>query len=134
MENQIKLVKLGLATGLVSKRNNSQFNIKNFSSYFINNQSTADKIRILIRSGVYDIRKPDIESKIREDWYQSPSAITPTKIMKEELKVFNRMHKPTIIDQPMIFNKQFVSKVKKMFEQRRKEQRKQCKKRASVKI
>ena len=133
MENQIKLVKLGLNTGLISKRSSPTFNYNNFSSYFTKDQSTAEKIRVLIRAGVYDIRRPDTESKIREDWYKSPSASTPGKIVKEELKLFNKAHKDSKIKQPIVFNRKAVTQIKKMFQQRKKEQRKSCKPAASVK-
>ena len=133
MENQIKLIKLGLNTGMISKRSSPGFNYNNFSTYFTKDQSIDDKIRVLIRAGVYDIRRPDTESKIREDWYKSPSASTPTRIVKEELRIFNKTHKGPKVKQPIVFNKKAVSQIKKMFEHRRKEQRKTCKQRASVK-
>lgn len=131
MEEQIKHMKLGLSSGLLSKRNSPSFNTNNFDTYFSKDQSTVDKIRVLIRAGVYDLRKPNIEEKIREDWYKSPSATTPTRIVKEELKMFNKSLKTPL--PPISLDKKGVSTIKKMLKNRKTELRKSSKVKASIK-
>ena len=97
MDSQVKVLEMLIDTGLLSKRNSPNFSMSNMNNVFsenvFKNTSIRKKIRLMIKAGVYNMNKPGVLDVIRGDWYSSPSAKSPEKILREERMLKNKANK-----------------------------------------
>ena len=78
------ILKTYVNTGLLPKRHNANFELANFVNFFVPNMSKADKMRMMIRAGVYNLRSANTRAELLKDFYAPGSnATTPQKVLAE---------------------------------------------------
>ena len=82
-----RVLKTYVDTGLLPKRNDANFSMSDFENFFASNASKADKMRLMIRAGVYNLRSASTRDELLQDFYSPGSnAVTPDKVLAEMYK------------------------------------------------
>ena len=89
----MEVLKAHVNAGLVPRRSNGEFDEREYDGYFEAGAAKSEKIRMLIRAGVYNIDRPGIVDVIAADWYKTPGAKTPERIVQEERRRKNSLPK-----------------------------------------
>ena len=80
----MEVLKAHVNAGLVPRRTDCAFDMGAYDGYLEGAKSRSEKIRMLIRAGVYDINRAGVVDTIAADWYKTPDAKTPERVVKEE--------------------------------------------------
>jgi len=89
----MEVLKAHVNAGLVPRREDGGFDIRAYNGYLEGGKSRGEKIRMLIRAGVYDINRAGVVDAIAADWYKTPDAKTPERVVTEERRRKNALPK-----------------------------------------
>ena len=100
-----KVLKTQLECGLLPKRKNNNFDMKNFSNFLKKNMTKESKMKLLLNAGVYNLNSPNTLSLLKKNFYGSETANrkTPEKVYKQALK--NKNAKTTKKILPLNYSK-----------------------------